>query len=120
MVGGRMLSSRQDVGRCIAACRQCQARCEEEMVHLAGAGLPQDADLVRLVRQCAELCALHVRALEKESALARRTAALTLDLCRQVARYAWHAEHPAASMLALAAIQAARACRTLTPGQEAA
>ncbi|RYZ40535.1 MAG: hypothetical protein EOO71_15735 [Myxococcaceae bacterium] len=114
MLGARTGGARTEVSRCIAASLQCQTSCEAGMARLKAQGLPADADAVRLLRQCAELCELNVRALQKESRLSRRTASLCFELGSQVARAAWlEAEDPASNALARDALHLARACRPL-------
>jgi hypothetical protein len=102
------------VSRCIAASLQCQSACEAGMARLVARGLPADDESVRLLRQCAELCELNARALQKDSRLSRRTASLCFELGSQVARAAWlEAEDPASNALARDALHLARACRPL-------
>lgn len=114
MLAASKSGTRSDVSRCIDASVQCQSSCEEGMARLVARGLPADADAVRLLRQCAELCELNVRALRKESRLSRRTASLCFELGNQVARAAWlDADDPASYALARDALQLARACRPL-------
>ena len=102
-----------DVVRSIAASRACQAACEAAVVRLAAQGLAPISEPVRLLRQCAELCALHALALQRGSRLARRTALLCGELCSRVARESWLDAGEAASALARAAMQCARAARPL-------
>lgn len=114
MLGARVGGARADVSRCIAASLQCQASCEEGMARMVARGQPVGGEAVRLLRQCAELCELNVRALQKESRLARRTASLCFELGNRVARTAWlDAEDPDSYALARDALQLARACRPL-------
>ena len=102
-----------DVVRSIAASRECQAACEASVARLSSRGLPPTSEPVRLLRQCAELCALHALALQRGSRLARRTALLCGELCSRVARESWLDAGEAASALARAAMQCARAARPL-------
>ncbi|WP_240359132.1 hypothetical protein [Pyxidicoccus trucidator] len=114
MLGARVDGARADVARCIAASLQCQASCEEGMARMVARGQPVSGEMVRLLRQCAELCELNVRALQKESRLGRRTTSLCFELGNRVARTAWlDAEDPDSYALARDALQLARACRPL-------
>ncbi|WIG92753.1 hypothetical protein KGD87_19140 [Myxococcus sp. SDU36] len=114
MLAARIGGAHADVSRCIAASLQCQVSCEEGMARRVARGEPLSGEVVRLLRQCAELCELNARALQKESRLARRTASLCFDLANLVARAAWlDAEDRASYTLARDALQLARACRPL-------
>ncbi len=114
MLGARVDGAHADVSRCIAASLQCQASCEEAMARMVARGQPMGSAAVRLLRQCAELCDLNARALQKESQLARRTASLCFELGNRVARTAWlDGEAPDSYALARDALQLARACRPL-------
>ena len=103
-----------DVARSLAASRACQEACEASVLRLSAQGLGPASAPVRLLRQCAELCALHALALQRGSRLARRTALLCSELCSQVARESWLDAGEAAGALARAAVQAARAARPLS------
>lgn len=84
------------------------------MARRVARGEPLSSEAVRLLRQCAELCELNARALQKESRLARRTASLCFDLANLVARASWlDAEDRDSYTLARDALQLARACRPL-------
>lgn len=114
MTGTRLGGARGDLTRCIDASLQCQAACEAGMARLVARGQTLSSEAVRTLRQCAELCELNVRALRKESRLARRTASLCFELSNQVARAAWlDAEDPGSHALARDALRLARACRPL-------
>ncbi|RKG51577.1 hypothetical protein D7X30_35370 [Corallococcus sp. AB011P] len=114
MLGARTGGARIEVSRCIAASLKCQTACEAGMARLKAQGVAADDDAVRLLRQCAELCELNVRALQKESRLSRRTASLCFELGNQVARAAWlEAQDPDAHALARDALHLARACSPL-------
>lgn len=113
MVAPALGGAAADVDRCIEESLECQAHCEAEMERLAELGWAADSNEVRLLRQCAELCALNARALLKESRLARRTVTIAFDLCNQVARAAWLESTRTTNTLARSAIRAARACRPL-------
>ncbi len=107
-------AARAEVARSIAASRACQSACEAAMARLSARGLAQTSEPVRLLRQCAELCALHALALQRESRLSRRTALLCGELCSQVARASWLAPGEPARELAQVALQACRAARPLS------
>lgn len=113
MSGVRQGGAAADIHHCIAASLACQASCEAAMEQLASTGLRADSEPMRLLRQCAELCDLNARALQKDSRLARRTAALCFELSNQVARATWLEGDLSAHMLARDALQLARACRPL-------
>ena len=114
MMGERTGVAKTDITQCISASLKCQASCEAGVARLVAAGHAADSDTVRLLRQCAELCELNVRALRKESRLARRTASLCFELGNRVARTAWlDGEDPDSYALARDALQLARACRPL-------
>ncbi|RKH56094.1 hypothetical protein [Corallococcus llansteffanensis] len=114
MLGARTGGARTEVSRCIDASLRCQSSCEQGMARLRAQGLPADDEAFRLLRQCAELCELNVRALQKESRLSRRTASLCFELGSQVARAAWlEAQDAASHELARDALHLARACRPL-------
>ena len=83
------------------------------MEQLAAVGMRADSEPMRLLRQCAELCALNARALQKDSRLAKRTATLCFELSNQVARAAWLDGNLSSTVLARDALQLARACRPL-------
>ncbi|WP_338863982.1 hypothetical protein [Myxococcus stipitatus] len=84
------------------------------MTRLLARGLGVSSASVRMLRQCAELCELNVRALRKESRLARRTASLCFELSNQVACEAWRdAGDPGAHDLSRDALRLARSCRPL-------
>jgi hypothetical protein len=106
-------AARMEVTRSIAASRECQAACEASVARLGAAGLAPTSEPVRLLRQCAELCALHALALQRGSRLARRTALLCGELCSQVARASWLEPGEPARELAQVALQAFRAARPL-------
>ncbi|RKH35219.1 hypothetical protein D7X12_34245 [Corallococcus sicarius] len=114
MLGARTGGAHAEVSRCIAASLRCQSSCERGMARLTAQGLPADDEAFRLLRQCAELCELNVRALQKDSRLSRRTASLCFELGSQVARAAWlEAQDAASHELARDALHLARACRPL-------
>ncbi|MBJ6759582.1 hypothetical protein JGU66_02330 [Myxococcaceae bacterium JPH2] len=114
MLGARPCGTRAEVTRCIDASTQCQRACEQGVACLLRRGLRPDDTTVRLLRQCAELCELNVRALRKESRLVRHTASLCFELGNQVARATWlRPDDPAACALARDALQLARACQPL-------
>lgn len=113
MTGARAGMARPDITQCITASLRCQASCEAGMARLLAEGHPADSDTVRLLRQCAELCELNARALQKDSRLARRTASICLELGSQVARTAWLDSHAASAALARDALFMARACRLM-------
>jgi hypothetical protein len=113
MSGVRLGGATADIHHCIAASLNCQAACEAAMEQLAALGMRADSEPMRLLRQCAELCELNARALQKDSRLARRTATLCFELSNQVARATWLDGNPASTALAREAVQLARACRPL-------
>ena len=113
MSGVRLGGATADIHHCIAASLNCQASCETAMAQLAATGLRADSEPMRLLRQCAELCELNARALQKDSRLARRTATLCFELSNQVARAAWLDGNVSSQGLARDALQLARACRPL-------
>jgi hypothetical protein len=83
------------------------------MARLLEEGHPADSDIVRLLRQCAELCELNARALAKDSRLAKRTASICFELGSQVARTAWLDSNASSAGLARDALFMARACRLM-------
>lgn len=83
------------------------------MRQMVSRGMRADSEPVRLLRQCAELCELNVRALRKDSRLSRRTATLCFELSNQVARTTWLDGNESSHVLARDALQLARACRPL-------
>ena len=113
MSGVRLGGATADIHHCIAASLDCQAACEAAMAQLAATGMRADSEPMRLLRQCAELCELNARALQKDSRLARRTATLCFELSNQVARAAWLDGNSASNTLAQNALHLARACRPL-------
>ena len=113
MSGVRLGGAMADSHHCIDASLSCQATCEAAMEQLAANGMRADSEPMRLLRQCAELCELNARALQKDSRLARRTATLCFELSNQVARAAWLDGNLASNVLARNALQLARACRPL-------
>lgn len=113
MTGARMGVARSDITQCITASLRCQASCEASMARLVSEGHRADSDTVRLLRQCAELCELNARALQKDSVLARRTASICFELGSQVARTAWLDTNAASAALARDALFMARACRLM-------
>ncbi|AKF83412.1 hypothetical protein OWM54_29790 [Myxococcus sp. MISCRS1] len=114
MTGARLGGARADVSRCIDASLQCQASCEAGMARLLAQGQTLSSASVRALRQCAELCELNVRALRKESRLARHTTNLCFELSNQVARAAWlDADDASSYSLARDALRLARSCRPL-------
>lgn len=113
MTGVRAGMVKSDISQCITASLRCQAACEAGMARLVSEGHPADSDTVRLLRQCAELCELNARALQKDSRLARRTASICVELGSQVARTAWLDSNAASAGLARDALFMARACRLL-------
>ena len=102
-----------EVHQCIAASLSCQAACEEVMGQMSAQGVRADSEAMRLLRQCAELCELNARALQKDSRLSRRTATLCFELSNQVARATWLDGNQASNTLAQNALNLARACRPL-------
>jgi len=113
MSGVRLGGATADIHCCIAASLSCQASCEAAMEQLTAKGLRADSEPVRLLRQCAELCELNARALQKDSRLARRTMTLCFELSNQVARAAWLDGNVSTQALARDALQLAQACRPL-------
>ena len=113
MMGERAGVTRTDITQCINASIKCQASCEASVARLVAAGHPADSDTVRLLRQCAELCELNARALQKESRLARRTASICFELGSQVARAAVQDTNDSSAALARDAMILARACKLL-------
>ncbi|MFY2563859.1 hypothetical protein ACN469_40090 [Corallococcus terminator] len=114
MTGARLGGARADVSRCIDASLQCQASCEAGMARLVAQGQPLSSASVRVLRQCAELCELNVRALRKDSRLSRRTTSLCFELSSLVARTAWlDADDPGSYTLAKDALRLARSCHPL-------
>jgi hypothetical protein len=113
MMGERTGVTRTDITQCITASLKCQAACEEGMARLVAEGHAADSDTVRLLRQCAELCELNARALQKDSRLARRTASICFELGSQVARAAVQDSNDSSAALARDAMMMARACKLL-------
>ncbi|WP_395851678.1 hypothetical protein [Cystobacter fuscus] len=113
MSGVRLGGATVDINQCIVASQSCQASCEAAMKQLVARGMRADSEPMRLLRQCAELCDLNVRALRKDSQLSRRTATLCFELSNQVARAAWLDGNAASHVLARDALRLARACRPL-------
>jgi hypothetical protein len=113
MPGVRLGGAMADIHHCIVASQSCKAACEAAMEQLAAKGMRADSAPMRLLRQCAELCELNARALQKDSRLARRTATLCFELSNQVARATWLDGNLSAHALARDALQLARACRPL-------
>ncbi len=113
MTGARAGMARPDITGCITASLRCQASCEAGVARLLAEGHPADSDTVRLLRQCAELCELNARALQKDSRLARRTASICFELGSQVARLAWLDSNASSAALARDALFLARACRLM-------
>ncbi|MDY7232013.1 hypothetical protein [Hyalangium rubrum] len=113
MMGVRTGVARSDISQCITASLKCQAACEAGMTRLVSEGHAADSDNVRLLRQCAELCELNARALQKDSSLARRTASICFELSSQVARVAWLDSNATSAALARDALILARACKLL-------
>jgi len=113
MTGARAGMARPDITGCITASLRCQASCEASMARLLEEGHPADSDIVRLLRQCAELCELNARALAKDSRLAKRTASICFELGSQVARTAWLDSNASSAGLARDALFMARACRLM-------
>jgi hypothetical protein len=83
------------------------------VARLVAEGYAADSDTVRLLRQCAELCELNARALQKDSRLARRTASICFELGSQVARAAVQDANDSSATLARDAMMMARACKLL-------
>lgn len=113
MQGVRLRGAMGDINQCIVASQSCQASCEAAMRQLVARGMRVDSEPMRLLRQCAELCELNVRALRKESLLSRRTATLCFELGNELARAAWLNDNVATDALAQDALQLASACRPL-------
>ncbi len=113
MTGARAGMARPDITGCITASLRCQASCEAGVARLLAEGHPADSDTVRLLRQCAELCELNARALQKDSRLARRTASICFELGSQVARVAVQEASDMNAALARDAMILARACKLL-------
>lgn len=113
MMGARTGVARSDISQCITASLKCQATCEAGVMRLVSQGHAADSDTVRLLRQCAELCELNARALQKDSNLARRTASICFELSSQVARVAWLDSNTGSAALARDALILARACKLL-------
>ena len=113
MSGVRLSDAMGDVNQCIVASQSCQASCEAAMKQLVARGMRVDSEPMRLLRQCAELCELNVRALRKDSKLSRRTATLCFELGNELARAAWLDSNVASAALAEDALQLASACRPL-------
>lgn len=113
MMGERTGVTRTDITQCISASLRCQAACEAGVARLVAQGHAADSDTVRLLRQCAELCELNARALQKDSRLARRTASICFELGSQVARVAVQEASDMNAALARDAMILARACKLL-------
>ncbi len=113
MMGERTGVAKTDITQCISASLKCQASCEAGVARLVAAGHAADSDTVRLLRQCAELCELNARALQKDSRLARRTASICFELGSQVARAAVQDANDSSAALARDAMILARACKLL-------
>ncbi|HEX8819028.1 MAG TPA: hypothetical protein VF794_03810 [Archangium sp.] len=113
MSGVRLGGATADIHHCIAASLNLQAACEAVMVQLAEKGMRADSEPMRLLRQCAELCELNARALQKDSRLSRRTATLCFELSNQVARATWLDGDQTSTTLSREALHLARACRPL-------
>ena len=113
MMGERTGVTRSDITQCISASLKCQAACEAGVARLVAQGHAADSDTVRLLRQCAELCELNARALQKDSRLARRTASICFELGSQVARVAVQEASYMNAALARDAMILARSCKLL-------
>jgi hypothetical protein len=113
MMGERTGVAKTDITQCIQASLKCQAACEAGVARLVSQGHAADSDTVRLLRQCAELCELNARALQKDSRLARRTASICFELGSQVARAAVQESNDSSVALARDAMMMARACKLL-------
>jgi hypothetical protein len=70
----------------ISSTQAYQAACEAALRQLRAQGLRADSESSSLLRQCVELCELHVQALRKQSPLVRRTSYLLQELSARLAR----------------------------------
>ncbi len=81
-----MMERSGTVGRCIDACQECHAVCVETILHcLKMGGRHAEATHLRLMRDCADLCAQSVELMLRGSEFMGRFCALCADVCDRCA-----------------------------------
>ena len=77
---------RSDLERCIDLCQACQKACLETMLYCLGrGGAHADADHIRLLADCAEICQTAANFMLRESPLHGAVCAVCAEVCDQCA-----------------------------------
>lgn len=72
---------------CIQACLDCHRACLEAVAYLQTSGLPVEADHIRLLFNCAELCQTNANLLRGAVDVTWRACGLCADVCQRCAAY---------------------------------
>jgi hypothetical protein len=71
---------------CLEACTECELVCKEAVVHcLRLGGAQAEAEHVKLLLDCAEICSVSVSAMLRRSEFAERVCGLCADVCHRCA-----------------------------------
>lgn len=92
---------------CMEACNRCFYRCLSEQNH------HELSECIRLDRECADMCAFAVRAIEAESPFTAEICALCADVCEACAKECQMHNHDHCQACAKACFTCAEACRKM-------
>ncbi|MBU8749760.1 four-helix bundle copper-binding protein [Bacillus subtilis] len=92
---------------CMKACNHCFTKCLEESMqhHLSGC--------IRLDRECADICALAVKAMQTDSPFMKEICALCADICEACGTECGKHDHDHCQTCAKACFTCAEQCRSM-------
>lgn len=104
----------QNVHDCIQACLECLEACN----HCFNQCLQEDdvkmmAGCIRLDRECADLCALAVQSMQRNSPFMAQICALCADVCEACGNECQKHDHDHCQACAQACFKCAEACRKM-------
>src|SRR6476469_6264155 len=71
-----------DMQMCIQNCLQCSQVCEQMIQHCLGkGGVHSEASHIRLLQDCADICALSAKFMMRKSDLHTRTCSVCAEVC---------------------------------------
>lgn len=94
----------QLLNECVAACEKCAAACLEEE------NVTEMAHCIELDRDCADICALSARLLQRDSEIAHSFLAICEEACRTCADECNKHEHDHCKQCAEVCLRCAEAC----------
>ncbi|KAF1680275.1 four-helix bundle copper-binding protein [Bacillus sp. SKDU12] len=92
---------------CMQACNYCFTKCLEESAQHNLSGC------IRLDRECADICALAVKAMQTDSPFVKEICALCADICEACGTECEKHEHDHCQACAMSCFRCAEQCRSM-------